>query len=192
MDPARGILPLALSEATDEQRRLMGPWSDMHFAAVYANHPGLYRVVMPLIKQVVVDSTLPTRDREILLFRTLHLCEDVYESTHHREIARSAGMTDVEIDAARTGEGLSGFDATLANAAEQLVRHQRVGDETWRELGERYRQAQMMEVVALVGTYVLIAMSTRTFGIAIEDDETFRGFMDKRDYLQRERGTARG
>ena len=170
----------------------MGPWSDMHFAAVYANHPGLYRVVMPLIKQVVVDSSLPTRDREILLFRTLHLCEDVYETTHHREIARSAGMTDAEIDAARSGVGLSGFDVTLASAAEELVRHKCVDDKTWRELGERYSQAQLMEVVALVGTYVLVAMSTRTFGIVIEDDETFQGFMQKRDYVPRERGTAHG
>lgn len=47
-----------------------------------------------------------------------------------------------------------------------------------------------MEVVGLVGGYVMIAMMTKSFGIEVEDDETFDNFMKKRDYVEREHRTG--
>jgi alkylhydroperoxidase family enzyme len=163
------IPPVAPDQFTEEQAALVGAWSALNFSRVIVRHPELYRTLIPLIEKLIPGSDLPPRDREILVLRTLGLCNEVYEAHHHVLIARNAGMTDAEIEAARAGgAGLSPFEQTLARAAEELVRNHRVGEATWRELAETYTTAQLMEVTALVGGYALMAMLTRTFGIELE------------------------
>jgi hypothetical protein len=93
-------------------------------------------------------------------------------------------MTEAEIEAARAGKGavLSTFDRSLVKAAEELVRDRYVSDDTWRELSERYSTVQLMEVVALVGGYTMLAMATKNYGIQLEDPETFHGFAQMRKH----------
>lgn len=188
--PSR-VPPVSLEQATEIQRELMGGWSQMHWVSVTANHPELYRVFQPIIKKLIAESDLPTWDREVIVLRTLELCDEAYELAHHTFIAENAGMTDEQIRAVRTdGEGLSDFDRTLMRAAEELVEDQRIADATWEALSQRYSTIQKMEVVGLVAGYVLMAMTTKTFGIQVEDEETFRAFMGERDYAEGERDSA--
>ncbi len=186
------IPPAVLANATPEQKELMGQWSDMHWVSVGVNHPELFKVANPLIRKVIPNSDLPPRDREILVLRTLQLCNETYELTHHVRLAHNVGMTDAEIVAAKSADGevLSPFERTLTRAAEELIRDQRIDDQTWEKLSEQYSRIQLMEVVGLVGGYVMIAMMTKSFGIEVEDDETFDNFMKKRDYVEREHRTG--
>jgi alkylhydroperoxidase family enzyme len=157
----------------------------MNFTRVIVNHPGLYRAFLPLIKKLIPDSNLPPRDRQILVLRTLSLYDEVYELTHQVMISRhNAGMTDADIEMARAGKGagLSDFDRTLVRAAEELVRERYIGDATWRELARRYSTVELMEVVALVGGYTMLAMATKNYGIQLEDPETLEGFAAIRKY----------
>ena len=165
------IAPLSADEFTDEQKALVGDWHYLNFSRVLVRHPGMYRVFLPFLDRLIRGSTLPARDREILCIRTLALGGDVYEGHHHVTIARKAGMTEAEIEAAKTGgAGLSRFDQCLARAAEELVRQQYVSDSTWACLAERYSQEQLMEAVFLVGCYTIMAMVTRSFGMEVEQD----------------------
>jgi len=165
------IPPLSVGEFTDEQKALVGDWHHLNFSRVLVQHPGIYRVFLPFIDKLIRGSNLPPRDREILLLRTLALGSDVYESHHHATIARKAGMTDAEIEAARTGgAGLGPFDQCLVSAAEELVRQQCVSDATWACLAERYTREQLMETVFVVGCYTIMASITRSFGMEVEQD----------------------
>jgi len=177
------IPPVDPNSFTDEQRELVGEWSTMNFARVIVKHPQLYRVLIPLIAKLIPGSSLPPRDREILVLRTLTLCDEVYEATHHVAIARSAGMTDAEIRMARSGSAdLASPDRLLVTAAEELFRDRRVSDEVWRDLAARYSQVELMEIVALVGAYTMMAIVTKNYDIALEDPETFDGFAKVRKY----------
>lgn len=177
------IPPVRADTLTDEQRALVGNWGSMNFASVIVNHPELYKVLVPLIAKLIPGSSIPARDREILVLRTLALCDETYETHHHVLIARNAGMTDEEIEAARTGgRAVSAFDQTLVRAAEELHRDQRIDDATWQELAQRYSPIELMEVVALVGGYTLMAMITKSYGIQLEDAETFESFAKIRQY----------
>jgi hypothetical protein len=186
------IPPVTLADATPDQKELMGQWSDMHWVSVGVNHPELFKIVNPIPRKVISHSDLPPRDREVLVLRTLQLCNENYELTHNVVLARNLGMTDAEINAARMADGgvLSTFEGTLVRAAEELLGDQRIGDRTWDELSERYSRIQLMEVVGLVGGYVMMAMMTKSFDIEVEDDETFNNFMVKRDYVEREHGAG--
>jgi 4-carboxymuconolactone decarboxylase len=178
------IPPLSLEEFTAEQKALVGEWHHLNFSRVLVQHPGMYRVFLPFLDKVIRGSNLPPRDREILCLRTLALGGDVYEAHHHVTIARKAGMTEAEIEAARTdGAGLGPFDQCLRRAAEELVRHQYVSDLTWAGLAERYSREQLMETVFVVGCYTLMATITRSFGMEVEQDpETERRLAKLRQY----------
>jgi 4-carboxymuconolactone decarboxylase len=178
------IAPLALDEFTDEQKALVGEWHHLNFSRVLVQHPGMYRVFLPFLDKVIRGSNLPPRDREILCLRTLALGCDVYEAHHHVTIARKAGMTDAEIEAARTGgAGLGQFDQCLLRAAEELVRQQCVSDQTWACLAECYSREQLMETVFVVGCYTIMATITRSFGMEVEQDpETEQRLAKLRQY----------
>jgi len=179
---AARIPPVAPGALSEEQQTLLGGWGSMNFASVIVNHPELYRVLVPLIAKLISASSLPPRDRELLVLRTLALCNETYETEHHILIARSAGVSDADIESAQAGLGISPFDQALIKAAEELHREQCIRDETWDELARRYSPVELMEVVALVGGYTLMAMVTKSYGIQLEDAETFNNFANMRQY----------
>jgi 4-carboxymuconolactone decarboxylase len=182
-DPVR-IPPLALTEFTAEQKALVGEWHHLNFSRVLVQHPEMYRVFLPFIDKVIRGSNLPARDREVLCLRTLALGGDVYEAHHHVTIARKAGMSDAEIEAARTGgPDLGSFEQYLMRAAEELVRQQCVSDATWTGLAQRYSRPQLMETVFVVGCYTIMATITRSFGMQAEQDaETAQRLAQLREY----------
>ena len=165
------IVPLAPEAFTAEQAEVAQGREALNLARVFVQHPAVYRAFIPLAEQLFHRSSLTPREREILILRALELCDEQYDLPHHVIIARDIGMTDAEITAARHGgPSLSSFEQTVAMAAEELVRDHCIGDATWQALAKRYSVMQLMEVVLLVGIYVLMGTATKSFGIQLEDD----------------------
>jgi alkylhydroperoxidase family enzyme len=163
------IPPLSPDQFTDEQAQIAGDHAKFNIARVMVQHPALYRTYIPFAEQLMRRSNLPPRDREVLVLRTLALCGEAYEAPHHVLIARHIGMTDAEIEAAKTGgEGLQPFEHALARAAEELVRDHCVSEQNWQTLAQRYSRLQLMEAVFLVGAYTMSSMATNSFGVQIE------------------------
>lgn len=182
--PPPRIPPLDLAEASDEQKQLLEGWEkNLNCCRVIAHHPELYKVFFPLIEKTIPRTDLPPRDRQILVLRTLALCDEVYELAHHRSISYKTGMTDADVDAAIAGsESLSPWERTLARAAEELVRDKIVSDATWAAMAERYSRIELMEAVGVVAAYTALAMMFKSYGVQLEDAETFGGFKEDREY----------
>ena len=165
------VPPLEVAEFSEEQARLVGDWTHLNFSRVIVRHPEMYRVFVPYIAQAIGGTKLPPRDREVLVVRTLALGRDVYEAHHHVQIALKAGMSEADIAAVRSGaDSLSDWDRLLVRAADELVRDQILSDAAWAALAERYSQAQLMDLVFLVGCYNVMAMLTKSFGIELVAD----------------------
>lgn len=168
------VPPLDPADFTPEQAELVGDWTHLLFSRVVVRHPHMYRVFVPFIRGVIAETSLPPRDREVIVLRMLALCGDTYELHHHEMIARNnVGVSQEDIEACKAGDGpgLSAFDKVLLRATEQLQRAQIVFDATWEQLGERYTEAQRMEVVFLAGCYVTMAMITKSFGMPVESED---------------------
>jgi 4-carboxymuconolactone decarboxylase len=164
------IAPLDPTDFSPEQAELVGAWTHLNFSKVIVRHPGMYRTFVPFIEQLIARSTLPPRDREVLVIRTLGLSGEVYEAHHHVQIAEKAGMSADEIAAAARGDAAGdAWDAALIAAAEELISDHQLSDANWAALAQRYSDEQRMEVVFLVGCYATMAMLTNSFGIAVED-----------------------
>lgn len=146
------------------------PRNQLNFFKVMIQNPQVLRSYVPLAMRLGREPSIPHRDKEILILRTLALCGEAYEMAHHQVIARTAGLTDEEFEAARHGgPGLCAFEQALVTAAEELVRCHCISDATWAILAGRYTASQLIELVFMVGNYALLSMIDNSLGIFPED-----------------------
>lgn len=136
-----------------------------------AHHPDLMKRWLVFGNHVLGKSTLPPRERELLILRIGWLCRAGYEWGQHVLIGKQTGLTDEEIARIPKGPDAPGwdpFDATLLRAADELHDDAFLTDATWQALGERYDTKQLMDVVFTVGQYNLVSMALNTFGVQLD------------------------
>lgn len=132
------------------------------------NHPDLAKRWMVFANHILGKSTLPVRERELIILRIGYLCQSGYEWGQHVLIARQAGMTDAEIRSCKTGPttpGLSELDRLLLQATDELHNDAHVSDATWSGLSQLLSTQQLMDVVFTVGQYNLVSMALNSFGV---------------------------
>lgn len=170
--PSAPRIPLVSRDAyTPDQAALASGRDIYNMTRMMVNHPDFYRVFVPFVDKLMSRSLLPHRDREILILRTLVLCDESYEEHHHVRIAQTLGMSAAEVEAVKTGAGvaLPAFDRMLVRAAEELVNDRCLSDEAWGTLAKTYNVDQMIEVVFLVGTFTMLSMATNSLGMPLDD-----------------------
>lgn len=142
-----------------------------------ANHPKLFSRWRVFGNHVLSKSSLPPRDREILILRIGWLCGSEYEWGQHVKIGKESNLTDEEILRIIEGpdaEGWDEFDSTLLRAVNELFYESFIFDATWNDLAEKYNTHQLMDVVFTVGQYNLVSWALNTLGV--QRDEGFKGF----------------
>ena len=160
-----------------EPTRAIGRGKVPNVLATIARHPNLLRRWNVFGNHVLFKSTLPPRDREILILRIGWLCRSAYEWGQHVIIGKRAGLTDEDITRIRAGADAPGWppsEAALVRAADELHTDAFISDATWQALAERYDTQQLMDVVFTVGQYNLVSMALNSFGVQL--DEGVEGF----------------
>ena len=160
------ILPLATSQWTADDRAILGSMErgeqTIDVFKTCLRHTELCRNWMPFTRYVLGStSTLPPRDREILILRTSALSHADYDWGHHVPAAKRAGLSDDEIARIVKGpdaQGWSVFDAALLRAADELHNDQFITDATWTALSKTYNERQMMDAIFTVGQYTMVSM----------------------------------
>lgn len=173
------INPVSDEDATDEQREILAASgaSPLNVQRTIAQYPELARSRQAFTNHVMRKTSLPPREREILILRTGWNCRSEYEFGQHSRFGRSVGLTDDEIRRVTLGadaEGWSDFDATLIRAADELHEDAFITDQTWSALAERYSTQQLMDVVFAVGQYHIVSMALNSFGVQFEPTTTDR------------------
>lgn len=173
------IDPVSDEDATDEQREILAASgrSPLNVQRTIAQYPELAQARQAFSNHVMRETSLPAREREILILRTGWNCQSEYEFGQHSRFGRGVGLTDEEIRRVTLGadaEGWDDFDATLIRAADELHTDAFITDETWSALAERYTTKQLMDVVFAVGQYHIVSMALNSFGVQFEPTTTDR------------------
>lgn len=176
------IAPLPESEWTEEQRKTLEPYYKegrvFNVLGTLAQHWEASKKFGVWAYHVMGEtSTLPPRERELLILRIGWLCQAEYEWGQHVIFGKGAGLTDEEIARIKEGpdaKGWAPFDAALLRAADELHADAFISDATWAALSERYSTKQLMDVVFAVGQYNLVSMALNTFGVQL--DKGVKGF----------------
>lgn len=168
------LQPLAREEWDDETKALLGDGA-LNIFATFAHHPKLMKRWLVFGNHVLAKSTLPARDRELLVLRTGWNCRAPYEWGQHVVIARGIGITDDEIARVAAGPdapGWSSADAALLRAADELHGDETLSDATYAALAQRYDAQGLLDLVFTVGQYHLVSMALNAFRVEREDDVT--------------------
>jgi alkylhydroperoxidase family enzyme len=136
-----------------------------------AHHPKLLKRWTVFGNHVLFKSTLPPRERELIILRIGWLCRSEYEFGQHTRIGRQAGLTEEEICRIAIGpdaKGWSESDADLLRATDELHHDSRVSDATWKRLAARWNTQQMLDILFAVGQYTLVSMVLNSAGVQLD------------------------
>src|SRR5215510_4991552 len=173
--------PLAEEKWDDETRemleRLKVDGRVFNIFRTLAAHPKLLKKWLVFGHHILNKSTLPPRDRELLILRVGWLCRAEYEWGQHVVIGKKSGLTDDEIERVKEGPdapGWSEFDATLLRAVDDLREQAFISDAVWNALAATYDTPQLLDLIFTVGQYNLVSMALNTLGVRL--DEGVAGF----------------
>ena len=143
----------------------------LNITRTLANYPELSRAWGRFARHVLSESSLPPRERELVILRMGWNCRSGYEFGQHRRIGQEAGLTLDEVERVKQGpdaEGWSDHERALLRATDELHADAFISDETWNELAARYDTRQLMDVVFAAGQYNLVSMALNTLGVQLE------------------------
>lgn len=165
------LAPRPEEDWDDETRALIEAGQPLNIFTTLAHHPKLLKRWLVFGGHVLGKSTLPDRERELVILRTGWRCGSEYEFGQHTVIGAFAGLTDDEVRrlAAEGTDGWSEDDAVLVTAVDELVADHTLSDETWAALVERWETQQVIDLVFAVGQYVLVSTALRTFGVELDE-----------------------
>lgn len=176
---AISVLALALMATSVSAQRQSGPRippaedvQSINLIRTLSHHPPLMEAWGPFGGYILRGSTLPDRDREIVILRTAWLNEAEYEWGHHARAAGALGMTDEEIRNVAVGENAgpwSSFERYLLRAATELHRRSAISERTWAFLKARYSDQQMIDLIFTVGQYRMVSMALRSIGVELDE-----------------------
>src|SRR5213593_300725 len=129
------------------------------------------RVFLRLMAGGLLDrGSISLREREIVIDRTCARCGAEYEwGVHVAFFGERVGFTAAEIAGTCAADpGASGFsprEQLLLRLVDELHDTARVGEALWQELRAGWSEAQLIELIALVGFYHLISFTTNALRI---------------------------
>ena len=146
--------------------------SIFNLKAIMTKYKSLRLKWLIMASQITYGSSLPPRDKEILILRVAWLTKAKYEWDHHLVVGRQVGLTEKEINMIMEGldaEGWDNNDATLIRGVDELFTNTFISNSTWKLLSEQYTTFQLMDLVFTVGGYNMLAMFLNSFGAQTED-----------------------
>jgi alkylhydroperoxidase family enzyme len=171
------LAPLSDAACSPEQLALLtkarGHLRSVNVLDTLIRYPDLLRRWMPFFGHVLHKSSLPARDREILILRVGRLCGAEYEWAQHVPFAERAGLSAAEIRGIAEGADApiwsETHDRLLLRAADQLHYTTMLDDTLWGALASHYDQRQMMDTIFTVGQYRLVSVALNTLCVQLDD-----------------------
>jgi len=118
------------------------------------------------------NTTLTPRQSELAILVTGRACRSPFEWYAHRLEAEKIGIEPEAIEAILAEEipaDLSASDATVVRVAVELNRANSVSDTTYAEALAQLGERKLVELVALVGYYTMVAMTLNAHEIPLPE-----------------------
>jgi alkylhydroperoxidase family enzyme len=130
-----------------------------------ANAQTAFRPFMQYGAVLLRDLELDPVVREQAILRIAALTPGAeYEWVQHEAIGRAVGMTDEQIEACRSGDP----DDLVLRFTEEVVRDASPGDETFAAMADRFPPRQIIELILVIGQYMMLARLMATAQIDMD------------------------
>ena len=137
-----------------------------------AHAPALMPGLMELTGAILYRATLDPVLRELVILRVGHLCGSSYEVHQHRKISQAVGIAQAKIDGTAKDADPALYDArelVVLQLAEQVVRKVKADDGLFFEAVRTLGNELTMEVLVVIGLYVMLAQVLENAEVALEE-----------------------
>jgi alkylhydroperoxidase family enzyme len=135
------------------------------------------------------SSIAPTL-RELVILRVGMLCGSSYEVTQHRRVAAQAGVPAGKVAAVLESpvnglppEAFDELEFLVLRFTEAVVLQTKAPPALTDELARQIPNQQMMEIMMVIGFYMLVCRLLETFEVDLEDGDALAGFERWADVL---------
>jgi 4-carboxymuconolactone decarboxylase len=135
------------------------------------HHPTLLPPFLQFTAALALKGILVRRDAEILALRAAWNCRSAFEWGHHAEYGLAHGLSREEILAIADGPDDASWadhDRLLLQTADELHASRTLGDETFAALRAHWNDAEIVEIVFVVGNYTMLSMVANATGVPLE------------------------
>ena len=179
-DPPARLPPLSPDKFDEEVVAFLKKWSGGPIdpktnppLATFAHHPKLAEAFSRFNLHVLMGTTLPIKQRQIAIMRTLWRCKAVYAWSSHLRTSLQAGLQPDLYRPIQVGAEdpyFSGFERTIVRATDELVDDREVSRSSWEALGAEWNERQLLDFLFTVGCYVMLGGVLRTTGTEREPE----------------------
>ena len=133
--------------------------------------------VLALGSRMSRGSSLPPVERELVILRVAHLTGAAYQWHEHLTVAARVGVEarTVEVLAAYPdgpAEQLTPRERTLIDFTDSVVRTTTASQDLFDTARVGYTDSQLVELVLLIGFYMMVGRVMNTFEIELETDDS--------------------
>lgn len=144
---------------------------------VLLKHPELARGFSALLGLLLFNGALDSRLRELIIMRLGWRSGSVYEWTQHWAVARGLGMSREDLVGVRDWEAHDGFgpaERAVLAATDETLDSGAISAATWGALVDRVGGGDegeriLLEVVAVIGAWRMVASWLRSLEVPLED-----------------------
>lgn len=167
------VLPLAPEnwDASLAQIKQDMNGAPIHVHQLMANNPTLLKAWWDFRNYSVDGGTLGKRKGELVILRVAVHVQAWYEWGSHVDRSLACGMTMEEINAVLNysiSDDWAEEEAALLTAVDELMLQRQLSKKTQARLAEYYNTAQVMDIMAIHGMYVILACMINTWGLELD------------------------
>jgi 4-carboxymuconolactone decarboxylase len=143
----------------------------IHVHQLMANNPTLLKAWWDFRNYSVDGGTLGKRKGELVILRVAVHVQAWYEWGSHVDRSLACGMTMKEINAVLNypiSNSWTEEEAALLTAVDELMLQRQLSKNTQARLAEYYDTAQVMDIMAIHGMYVILACMINTWGLELD------------------------
>jgi len=142
----------------------------MHIFATLARNPELFRRWIGF-GGALLYGQLPRRLCELVILRTAYRFDGRYEWAQHVEMGAAVGVTHDEMAALGGDVDSLPWDAlerAVIRAVDDTKDHGVVSDTTWATLSGSMSDSELIELMMLIGHYLMLTFVLRSIGTEVE------------------------
>ena len=162
--PSEPVVQKIMGKSYDPERTL-------NVLKMFAGTDDLFEPTIGIVHAMFQAKGIDPRTREMIILRAAKVLNAPYEAQANVVMAKNAGLSSVEIDAAATDGPVSGINpeyALVCKATDELSKSATLRDETLRELVDRYGETVSRKIVLMIGWFNMLSLFLNGCRVPIE------------------------
>ena len=152
--PSEQTVKEMMGESYDPDRTL-------NVLKMFAGTEDLFEATIGIVRAMFQTKGIDPRTREMIILRASKVLDAPYEAQANVQMAKNAGLSAAEIDAAATDGPVSGIDPEyilVCKATDELSKSGTLRDETLRELLDKYGETVARKIVLMIGWFNMLSL----------------------------------